>query len=202
MVESNVSLEYLGGFFDGEGCIGAYRLPTGVRVRCAVANTVKDAVVVFLNRFGGKIRERKYEKHPKWKKLWMWETDFRDAESFLKEILPYLVVKQTQAKIALELLKAIPVRSKVGTRKASYHRNSPEDRIKLARNMIARDVMVDYLHALNTRGTNNAMGELLKEVDLSCCELSMSPSDTQYDIAMRQMAAIAVHRALGGCAVS
>ena len=68
-----ISLEYLAGFFDGEGCVTSHHLGGNSRsVICIVGNTVKEAVELFQVTFGGSIRKREYKKHPNWKPLWVW----------------------------------------------------------------------------------------------------------------------------------
>ena len=198
MVKDRSLLEYMAGFFDGEGCIGAYRLPTGVRLRCSIANTVKHSVEMFHQQFGGKLRQRKYDADRDWKPAWIWEIDFRHAEAFLKEIVSYLRIKKLQAQIAMELQKTLSVRSPIGTRRPSYRRATQEEQIQRARNRVARDVIIDFLHALNTRGNRDAIGELFKGVDTSCAWMSDCPSDTKFETAMKHMAALTVHRITGG----
>lgn len=194
MATPKVSLDYLAGFFDGEGTVGVYRLQTGFRLRCSVANTERVAVDVFHERYGGKIRSRHYRNDLKWKPAWIWELDFRNAVVFLEEMLPYLIVKKLQAQIALELYKLVPPRSPRGQRQEKYKRLTKEDRAQRAKDVITREVMIDYIKALNARGKGDAVAKLMDGVDTSCGDLHASDKDTPFDIAMRRMAALAVHR--------
>ena len=150
-----MSMEYVAGIMDGEGCIGAYRIPTGVRVRCSVANTHEGLVQCFGNQFGGRVRLRKYnEKNPKWKQLWMWEIDFRNAEEFLLKVSKFLFVKKEQAAVALEILSLIPRRSPIGTRQEKYHRRTADERLLEAQKYAQREALIDRLHRLNQRGVD------------------------------------------------
>lgn len=117
-------------------------------VRCAVGNTIKEAVEIFRARFGGSVRVRQYKKHPNWKPLWVWEIKDRNAEAFLKEILPHLRLKKYQAEIALELLELTP-------RRGCYVKNMTEEQmVEREQSFQKRDALAEALRTANKRGLN------------------------------------------------
>lgn len=104
-----VELAYFAGLFDGEGTIGISRhKPSQRRVsmqhsfRCAVAVTDEQMAKDFLI-FGGSVcKKHHFPKHPKWKPQWTWSISCNQAKEFLLLLLPYLRLKENQAKLAIE----------------------------------------------------------------------------------------------------
>jgi hypothetical protein len=97
-------IEYLAGFFDGEGSIcitgmgtkrkGAARLA----VRCQVSNTNEVIVREFQRRWGGTVAERRQPAGSR--RQWGWSISHRAGRAFLDELVPHLFVKRRQAEIA------------------------------------------------------------------------------------------------------
>lgn len=102
-----LTLEYLAGFFDGEGCVSIIknnrngrRSPTYVLV-VAVSGTNPVPLRAFLDRFGGGLYSKKvYRKNHT--ASFMWIVQARPALAFLAEIEPLLVVKRQDASIGIE----------------------------------------------------------------------------------------------------
>lgn len=98
----SASLEYLAGFFDGEGYIGVVHESTNKRygLRACVYNNVPLGPTMFAERFGGKIQQRK--QRGRLIESWYWLVQGRNAKKFLREIRPYLNLKAQEADLALQ----------------------------------------------------------------------------------------------------
>lgn len=98
------SIDYLAGFFDGEGCINindgydtSYYL-----LHVSVSNTQRKALEPYEQFFGGSIgKPRKNGISPNAKPIHKWSIDSAIAEEFIEEIIPYLILKKPQAELAL-----------------------------------------------------------------------------------------------------
>jgi hypothetical protein len=107
---------YLAGFIDGEGSIGIYpdyRSSRNYRLVLTVSNTNKDVIDWIANIVGEKHSRQVKVKTTKDCPSWQGEKDrWKDcysiwfgsgiAQSVLKEVFPYLIVKKQQATIAIE----------------------------------------------------------------------------------------------------
>jgi len=112
-----VSVEYLAGFFDGEGSIGVYRRKDAHRPKFSVVvvNTNKQSLRSFQEFFQvGKIYEhRKYKTHHKDK--WRWIVGGRrEVEVVLGKLVGHLSVKQRDAEIALSIIRMIKAGHRCG----------------------------------------------------------------------------------------
>jgi hypothetical protein len=110
----NTTLQYIAGFFDGEGCIGIYyRKKTKDRfhLRTQLSQNKNKDIEILMNelveRFGGNLSEQitlsgniKYN--------WQLNSDF--AVKFLEDICPYLILKKEQAIISINWQKHRPER--------------------------------------------------------------------------------------------
>ena len=101
-------LEYLAGFFDGEGCVSTEKRSGGGRTRHVSVQVVqivnfRHILEEYQRRWGGQI----YSKgtHPKRRRCLTWHTSGNGARKMLTALLPYLRVKRKQARLALHLLK-------------------------------------------------------------------------------------------------
>lgn len=103
-------LSYLAGLFDGEGYIGINkgRRDNGGYPSYSIAVTVRITeellARLFHFNFGGSIYYRKYE-NPNWSPIWSWTISGKNAEPFLQDILPYLLLKKPQAELALYFIR-------------------------------------------------------------------------------------------------
>lgn len=101
-METKPSLEYLAGFFDGEGtiCIDRGNKTSYYLLTVSVGNTVRQTLEPFENLFGGSIAFiRRAKNH---KDFYCWRVQAAKAEYFCTVMLPYLILKKPQAKLALE----------------------------------------------------------------------------------------------------
>lgn len=94
-----ISSEYAAGFFDGEGSIGIRRERNIYRLEVNATQTTAEVLIAFQEKYGGKVTKRNKEKS---RDLYMWRVYTQNADAFLKDVLPFLIVKQERAKLALE----------------------------------------------------------------------------------------------------
>lgn len=96
---------YLAGFFDGEGSISIIyynkRNINEFYILIQISNTNLDILKEFQKRFSGKIYPLKIksENHTQ---AYSWKITAIVASLFLKNMLPYLVIKKSQAELALK----------------------------------------------------------------------------------------------------
>lgn len=104
------SIEYLAGFFDGEGCIDVQRvldpqkrgrLYVRPRVRVGLAANGRYLLEMLQAQYGGHLRDRT-SNNPKQQNSASWEMlSGKDMRRFLEPLVPHLVIKREQAKLAL-----------------------------------------------------------------------------------------------------
>ena len=100
---SEISIEYLAGFFDGEGNVGRYRKKdkTWRYNKIRIANTHEDILKFIQKTFGGYIYSKKvYKKNDK--PCWDWQLFSRNALPLVKELYPLCVVKKQALKKYME----------------------------------------------------------------------------------------------------
>lgn len=102
---------YAAGFFDGEGCVqigpGGHS-PFILWVR--ITNTDLSVLKWFSERLGGSINVQTPPKNGRIKQAkpcWFWRLYSANAASFLETILPYMIVKLEQARLAVEFQKRV-----------------------------------------------------------------------------------------------
>jgi len=140
-------LAYWGGFFDGEGSISIYRYqnkspyhvsPT-YSVQMSLSQVNKQIVDLFSQRFKGTRAIRKH-RIPNARTQYYWSARGRRAIAVIKELLPFLRLKRSQADLALEF----------HTRKgANPSRHLTEQELRL------REEYYQRMHQLNVRGRHN-----------------------------------------------
>lgn len=96
-------VQYLAGFFDGEGTISVYRNRKGkyTVLTIAVGQNDPTPLKLFHNIFGGSLFSRVKSSgviH------WVWRASPNVAYNTLKTLRPYLIVKARQADLALEMM--------------------------------------------------------------------------------------------------
>lgn len=103
---------YFAGLFDGEGVVGLYWMNNGRgggswSLRVAV-NMIDPRSIGLLHREypEAKFYCKEYDKHknPTYKPYYVWSLHGRNAERFLSEVKPYVILKQDQVKLALTFL--------------------------------------------------------------------------------------------------
>ena len=101
-------LAWVAGIIDGEGCIGAYpnRCKRGMQLKLEVNNVDSRMTQKLYELFGGSHCMRKVPR-PNECDLYTWNLGGRRTGSVLRQILPYLVIKQEQAILAIEFADTI-----------------------------------------------------------------------------------------------
>lgn len=117
-----LELSYIAGFFDGEGSVGIHRSYAKNRavryeLQVALVNTDPRPLWEVQKMFGGGVYLRKHL--PKHKDTYHWTLGQRASETFLKAILPWLIVKKARAELALEFMVV----------KSNNLRNSKEEKV-------------------------------------------------------------------------
>jgi len=133
-----VDKAYIAGFLDADGCIiidrqkrtnahhkqHYYYVP-----RTCIANRHRG-VLDYLNRCwdntGSLTKRNLNEKNPKWSDAWQLRFSSRATYKYLKQILPYLVMKRHQAELAIEMgeLKAGTQKINIRYRTEDYESKS------------------------------------------------------------------------------
>lgn len=106
------SVEYVAGFFDGEGCIGIYSRKDrlgGFCLRTQLTQNVSVELLELLDflvaAYGG---HYSYQKTLSGNTKANWQLSSSNAMKFLESIEPFLVLKKTQAVVAIEFQKNRP----------------------------------------------------------------------------------------------
>ena len=105
---SSLTIQYIAGFFDGEGCVNIYQMKKGVKkdrigyeLSASVHNTNVKIIDILKNQFGGYVNKR-VRNNNRWKTAYDWKLSSSKAYEFLKQIEPHLILKKEQARIAIE----------------------------------------------------------------------------------------------------
>lgn len=105
-----ISAEYVAGFFDGEGSISIIKnKPESVNqhfyyvLRVHVGNVNPIVLIKLKERWGGSLSLKSPPINTNAKPCWNWNVSTNRAVAFLRDILPYLMLKGEQAKLGLEL---------------------------------------------------------------------------------------------------
>ncbi len=106
MKHLKLNLDYIAGFVDGEGCVSLPRDPRK-GPRFILTNTDKELLEDIRSFFGGpgRISEKKGLNawgNPRGKRCYQWICWNRHAETVLRALVPYLHLKQSEARLALE----------------------------------------------------------------------------------------------------
>lgn len=97
-------LAYLAGFFDGEGYVGIStdypkwaKGNSYLRLRVNITQKDKKILEMIKDIYGGTLHKGKDGVHK-------WYVDGQKAISFLKDVLPFLILKKEQTKLAIEFV--------------------------------------------------------------------------------------------------
>lgn len=90
---------YAAGIFDGEGMVTVRGKPC-YSLAVEICNTDKRLIDWLHDRWGGSIRTQTFA-NPKHRTRYEWKTSDRHAASFLRGVLPYLIVKREQAEVGV-----------------------------------------------------------------------------------------------------
>lgn len=95
-------LAYIAGFFDGEGCIHLNRVKRqNLYLRVVVVQTNEWIIQWLKYSFGGQVYKMLREKDHH-KQRWQWHLYGNQSLEFLKAIRPYLILKRTEAELAIK----------------------------------------------------------------------------------------------------
>jgi hypothetical protein len=133
---SEIDWARLAAFIDGEGCIAIAHVANKYTcVRIQIVNTDRRLVDWCKDSFGG-FTQTRHHKNPKHKPSYTWTVASRSAGVVIKGCFPYLLLKQEQARVALEFLTTINF---------SHGKLTTEDREH-------REKLRIRMHELNKRG--------------------------------------------------
>lgn len=124
-----ISSQYAAGFFDGEGCINVSSCRKTILIRTLVVNTNLTILEMFKERWGGDIYANKKGKDH-WKQAYTWRLSYNAAYQFLKDIYPFLVVKEPQAEAAFIFFDNKPGKGKQRTEEAERLTKEAINKIK------------------------------------------------------------------------
>ena len=132
---------YLAGLIDGEGCVSIRKWKDkgkyfGYTLCLDIANSNPKLVKWIVENFGGKIYSYKF-KNPNHKIRHDWRIYHQRAADILLTVLPYLVIKKTQALLAIEF------------RDTFYKGKTAESRADM---VTLRERIIAQMHILNNKG--------------------------------------------------
>ncbi len=111
-MSKKISKQYIAGFFDGEGSIGIYKRKDRYNGACLrtqlTQNKTKEScyILAYLkDKYGGNITEQKTLSGGV---KYNWQLNAKGIPIFLRDILPYLILKKHQALLALYWLENKP----------------------------------------------------------------------------------------------
>jgi len=133
MQKNSISLQYLAGFIDGEGCFNFGRTRKSMFARILVTNTNAEILLKLKNAFGGDVTFTTVKNKPNWKPRGVWRLSWNKAIVLAEQLHEFLQIKKPQ----VELFIAYDVCSK------KYKGKMP-DKIK--------SDFKNKMHALNKRG--------------------------------------------------
>lgn len=151
MTDDKMKWSYLAGIFDGEGCFSLsayvrsseYTGKTRYSFMVGIKNTSTPLMKWLISNFGGVYYTHQDKKHPDWKPSHLWRPKGRrNVENLILGVLPYLIIKQEQARLALDWIRL-------------DGENNPEKRLE----------MVTKMQKLNQRGTSVETNTLGSEED-------------------------------------
>jgi len=102
--------EYLAGLFDGEGCICVTKVKPNIKNReknfryhlvVELSNTYLPILQELKNKYGGNLRFKRKVNKP----CYAWYISKDKTNIFLNDIIDFLIIKKSQAILALEFLE-------------------------------------------------------------------------------------------------
>jgi len=111
-----MDINYIAGFFDGEGTVGIYGKGTKLRARISISQTDENVLTLIKLHFGYGNVYKVGRTKDNWKDAWVYAIqDTNDVVDFLTKITPFLIVKKD---IALDVLfKALERGSEINNRR-------------------------------------------------------------------------------------
>lgn len=100
-------LAYLAALVDGEGYICIRKVQKkNYQLLVAISNTCPTPLNLVHQLFNGSLslRKRSLEKNSNRRDIWQYQIVSQQAKRFIEAIYPYMLIKQKQAKLALEFM--------------------------------------------------------------------------------------------------
>lgn len=123
-IPKDVELAYFAGIVDGEGCISSAETRGRVFASLNVTNTYPYILEDLKSLFGGNIyrrnRKKALEHH---KASYGWTIGGASVSQALELLLPYMIIKKEQAKVAMELCRLQEFKDEVSLEKRQELRN-------------------------------------------------------------------------------
>ena len=98
---------YFAGLFDGEGCVfinktwqNKRKLSPRYKLQVSITNSNPKPLIIIKQLYGGIISARR-KNNEKYKAWYVWRVTTKSAENFLRDILPYLIIKKEEVELAL-----------------------------------------------------------------------------------------------------
>lgn len=116
-----LSLEYMAGLFDGEGCIRVHTPGVTVdgkinpktnrhfpsyQVLCMLQNTYWPVILALHEQFGGMVTVTQ-PRSAKHRTIHQWRVQSKIAYAFLRAVRPHLIIKREEAELAIALQEHI-----------------------------------------------------------------------------------------------
>jgi hypothetical protein len=102
--------QYAAGLFDGEGYVrvARWKKPKSIHVRYQVFGginmTHKPVILKLQKEFGGSVNQNRHDlRNPNHRVCFSWNISSQIAATFFRKILPHLIVKREEVKLALAL---------------------------------------------------------------------------------------------------
>jgi hypothetical protein len=144
-----VEAAWLAGFIDGEGCLQVVRARRVTYDASVMVGHTDLAVLERCSALAGGSICLVRTRSAAWKPSYRWNVRGKGVTPLLEAVLPYLVVKQEQAKILLILRLSAEVGARLGKSTLSSQEREWRETLKLATN------------ALNHRGSGDPSPEML-----------------------------------------
>jgi len=151
-----ISVEYLAGFFDGEGCVNLTVVGQAktTQLRVSIVNTDLLILNAIHAQYGGRVYAR--ESREGWKMFRAIEWRGEAAYEFLQKIKPFVILKLPQIKLAEAHYEFCNrPRSERCEKKLVVLRNGTQKHIDVLKLEVRQEglQLKERLHVLNKRGT-------------------------------------------------
>lgn len=104
----NATIAYIAGFFDGEGSILLSKEGTRIRLELTVSQIDPRPLDFIAREFGGKVKfSANLARRPNARPIYSIRLRGDSAEKMIRGMLPFLIVKQEQARIAIKFRETI-----------------------------------------------------------------------------------------------
>jgi len=102
-----LEIAYAAGVIDSDGWISISPSPSSYKVLVGLAQVEPQAVKLLSSLFGGTVSLKKYSDPKRFssRPMYTWRIEGKTAKKALFELLPYLRIKNAQARLALDYLR-------------------------------------------------------------------------------------------------